>query len=465
MGAGTKPEIKRSGGGLWDPGFPPAPSIFPFFYGWVILAVSILGMVASMPGQTIGVSVFTTRLEGALGMDSLQMSLAYMLGTLVSALFLGRGGRFFDLVGARQALVVSTLALGLVLLALSACDTVAGWLTAAGFFPGRPWVAGFVVISAGFCLLRFTGQGMVMLSSRAMLGKWFERKRGLTAAVSAVFVSFFFAASPVLLETLIRMFGWKGAWQLMGLFFVFVFTGLFWALARDNPEECGLVMDGGPGPPGRKTYEDTVVHRDLTREEAARTYAFWAFTLVLGTQGLVATGYAFHILAIGAELGVSTEFILGLFLPMAGVSVASSLILGWLADRTRLKYLLSLMAAACMVAYAALALGEFPQHAGFLVAGFGVAGGCFGTISSVVWPRFYGRRHVGAVSGLFMTVIVLASAVGPIFFSLAERYFGAYRGGFALATVAGAVLLVGSLRADNPQRRLAPGALPPGDGR
>lgn len=53
-----------------------------------------------------------------------------------------------------------------------------------------------------------------------------------------------------------------------------------------------------------------------------------------------------------------------------------------------------------------------------------------------VYPRFFGRAHLGAISGLFMTVIVVASAVGPFLFSLAESFLGAYRAGFAFSSVA-----------------------------
>ena len=38
------------------------PSRLPFFYGWVILGAGIIGILMSIPGQTMGVSVFTENL-------------------------------------------------------------------------------------------------------------------------------------------------------------------------------------------------------------------------------------------------------------------------------------------------------------------------------------------------------------------------------------------------------------------
>jgi hypothetical protein len=52
-----------------------------------------------------------------------------------------------------------------------------------------------------------------------------------------------------------------------------------------------------------------------------------------------------------------------------------------------------------------------------------------------------------------MTVIVVASAVGPVLLSSAEKYMGGYRAGFVIAALFAALIAIASLRADNPQRR------------
>ena len=37
--------------------WPFSPRKFPFFYGWVMVAGSIMAVIASIPGQTMGVGV------------------------------------------------------------------------------------------------------------------------------------------------------------------------------------------------------------------------------------------------------------------------------------------------------------------------------------------------------------------------------------------------------------------------
>jgi len=95
------------------------PSRFPFYYGWLIVAVGTLGLIFSIPGQTMGVSVFTDHLIKALGLTRLRISTAYMAGTLCSALLMTRAGRLYDRLGARTTASGAVIFLALLLLAIA----------------------------------------------------------------------------------------------------------------------------------------------------------------------------------------------------------------------------------------------------------------------------------------------------------------------------------------------------------
>ena len=49
---------------------PFAPSRWPVFYGWVIVFVATIGSIFSIPGQTMGFSVFTDVLMKELGLGA-----------------------------------------------------------------------------------------------------------------------------------------------------------------------------------------------------------------------------------------------------------------------------------------------------------------------------------------------------------------------------------------------------------
>ena len=67
-----------------------------FLYGWVIAVVSTLGFLFSVPVQTMGMAIFADSHFAVIGLYRTELSLAYMLGTIASALFLTRAGRFYD---------------------------------------------------------------------------------------------------------------------------------------------------------------------------------------------------------------------------------------------------------------------------------------------------------------------------------------------------------------------------------
>jgi len=57
----------------------------------------------------------------------------------------------------------------------------------------------------------------------------------------------------------------------------------------------------------------------------------------------------------------------------------------------------------------------------------GLSGGLYGVLTSVTWPKIYGREHLGAISGFAMSFMVAGSAIGPWLFSLMESIWGHYK--------------------------------------
>jgi len=441
------------------PDIPFSPARLPVFYGWVIVGLGTVGVLMSVPGQTMGVSPFNEPLMAALGLSRVTLSLAYMFGTIGSSLLLVPAGRLYDRFGARLVGTVSCVLLGAVLLGLSRCDVLARRL-AAGAGPAQATVATFAVILLGFFALRLTGQGVLTLVSRNMIMKWFDRRRGLASGISGMFVVLGFSSAPLVLKLLIDAFGWRGTWAMaagvIGLGYAAV-AMVFW---RDNPEECGLAPDGSPAPEAPPAGDDCPAARDFTLAEAVRRYPFWIFALGLSLFGLYMTGMTFHVASIFRQVDVGEREAYAIFLPGAVIAVTIRLGGGWLSDRVPLKYLLVGLLAGIGTSSAGLIVTNPAGRFWTIVAGNGLCGGFFGLLLQVTWPRFFGRRHLGAISGLATALTVFASALGPYAFSQVFEVTGAYRLiGWAILAVAG-VLIVGSFRADNPQREVLAGAVP-----
>ena len=425
------------------------PAKSPVFYGYVILLVGTLGIWASVPGQTIGVSVFTDPVKDALGLSRNQFSNAYMIGTILSALTIGRAGVWFDRYGARYVAFVAALTLSLALLLCSLSvqmsDLIGHMLNA------DTWFIPFVLMTLLFFLLRFAGQGVLTMASRNVIMIWFDKNRGKVNSFSSVALSFGFSISPLWLDKMIEAFSWQGAWQVMAGALLVVSIVIF-QFYRVRPEDHGLLPDGVSDMNDLNTKViKELTHRQFTLEEAKSTRAFWMYALILAFNSFFITGLTFHVVSIFESQGFAKEEAISIFLPCSVVSVTVSTLFNFLSDYVRLKYYLYLMIFGGTLASLGLLLLHTTMGTPLLIAGIGSLGGFFAVLNAIAWPRFYGRTHLGAITGRVMSFLILASALAPSIFSLCFTTFGSYHflGYLVLSFLL--FLIIGSIRANNPQ--------------
>jgi len=434
------------------PDFPFPPAAFPFYYGWVVLVVSSIGLVMSAPGQTIGVSVFTEPLLEATGLSRVEFSNAYLMGTLASGLMLPYAGTVIDRVGVRVGVIWASLSLGAVIIVLSQVDRLAMRVAEYGI---PKTTAAYALLTIGFLGLRFSGQGVLTLVCRTMLGQWFERRRGLVSSISGPFASFAFAGSPLVLSVWVANSGWREAWIEIAAVVGIGMATLGWFFFRDNPEQCGLEIDGGLDPSDSASLDQaegtsmSPKNRDFTRGEAIRTAAFWIVTLGISNHAMVGTGIALHIVDLGAEVGLTKAEALGIFMPVTLISLPTGVLMGLAVDRYPIRHLLmGMMVGQVLMFGLAPHLGD-PVLYWVCIAGWGFSGGFYGPLIVAAMPNFFGRTHLGAISGVMMMVIVIASALGPAMLAAVKASFGSYGVGLhVLALLPLGILIVAPFTRD-----------------
>jgi len=400
-------------------------------------------MVMSAPGQTVGVSVFTDFLLVELGIGRSTLSLTYLVGTIASAITLAYTGGLYDRFGGRLVATAAAFGLAATLVLLTVLPNV--------LVGGRVHVGVvFVVTSLAFWLLRYSGQGMLTLASRNMVMEWFNRRRGMANAVMGISISFGFSVAPRVFEWLIGADGdWRGAWRTIALASV-LFGIIAILLYRDRPEDHGMKPDGPLAGPRIRGHAETVEGADFTLSEARGTYAFWVFAGTLFIAGLLLTAYTFHIVSIFADAGLGRSVAVGVFLPAAIVAVVAEFIGSWLSDFIRLKYLAIVQLTGCVVLSASLGVAADGVWYTGVIVGHGLMQGMFGVLSNVTWPRFYGRRHLGAIAGFASSVTVLGTALGPALFSLLRDLRGSYATAAQLTGIVAIILIILAVRADRP---------------
>ena len=428
---------------------PFSPAKLRFFYGWVILVAGTIGVLMSIPGQTVGVSVFTENLLADLAINRNNLSLAYLVGTLGSGLLITRAGKYYDQYGARVMAFIAGVMLGLMLVYLTRIDVVVDLLKRWDWI--SPTVATFVMLSFGFWGIRFFGQGMLTMVSRNMVMKWFIRRRGMANAVLGIFTAFGFSLAPRILDLFINRLEWKGAWIMLAFIIGIGFAIFVLVIFRDNPHDSGCEPDGKHGFSGKSKRPPSLPDHDYSLGEARRTLAFWAFTLALSLAALYITGLTFHVVSIFETSGLNESKALGIFLPTSIIAMVIQFALGNASDYIRLKYLLIIFMIGMVLTSSGLTfLGNRPVAYWFIISGNGLVWGLWTVLVGVTWPRFFGLKHLGAISGFSMSWTVIGSALGPYLFSLSKNYTGGYALVGWVCIGFSILLFLFAFRADNP---------------
>ncbi len=405
----------------------------------------------SVPGQTMGVSVFTENLLRDLEINRNHLSLAYLFGTLGSGLLITSAGKMYDRHGARVMAFFSGVLLGVMLIFLTRVDRIAASL--------HHWSnisivwATFVLLVVGFWGIRFFGQGLLTMVSRNMVMKWFVKRRGLANAVLGIFSAFGFSLAPKVLNMFIEQLQWKGAWVLMALIVGVAFAIFVLVFYRDNPKDCGCIADGGEEVRSKRKRPPSLPDHDHTLKDAKNTTAFWAFTLGLSISALYISGLTFHILSVFETSGLSNEKALGIFIPTSIIAVVVQFGVSYASDFMKLKYLLVIFMFGMLITTIGLViLGGIDIAYWMIIFGNGIVWGLYTVLIGVTWPRFFGLKNLGAISGYSLSWTVSASALGPYLFSLSKDFSDSYDLIAWLCLVISGIIMALAFRADNPNK-------------
>lgn len=381
----------------------------PPAWRWVHVAIAALAMVATLPGRTHGLGLFTEPLLKTFDLGREQYGVMNLWATLLGGLFCLPCGWLIDRLGAR-AVLASVMAL----LALSV-GGLALW--------PEGWLGVFVLV----LLTRGFGQSALSVASLTLIGRSAGTRNGLAMGVYSCLTTVGFVAAFGVLREVVKAEPneWRAPWAWIGVG-VLASAVLSLLLVRDRVAD-GKQQAGGSQP-------------SRSFGQALRSPAFWAFALGTSFYGLVTSGTSLFNESILAERGFSKEIFLNVTIVGIPVGLAANLLGGWLATRLPLG---KLFAGAMVVL--ALTLGVFPlvtaewqvyAYASALAAAGGVITVCFFT----VWRRVYGPAALGRIQGAAQLLTVLFSAVGPLLFAAATTRLGAYAPLFPAFAVSAAAL-------------------------
>lgn len=392
----------------------------PFFYGWVIVAVTFVSMAIGVNART-SFSLFFPPILQEFGWDRGVTAGAFSFGFLISAIMSPLMGRLMDRGGPRAVMELGTvlMAAGLLLAPLTT----------------QPWhlyMTIGVLVGAGSVCLGYSGQSL-------FLPNWFSRKRGL--AIGLAFAGVGIGSVTVLpwVQLMIEQTGWRTACTTMGLVVLVVLVPIN-LLLRKRPQDMGLMPDGDPAPTSSAKHISNVVDPvwasvDWTLTRAIRTARFW--WLALGLFGGLYAWYAVqvhqtkYLLDIGFTPGVAA-WALGM---VSLFGVPGQIFLGHLSDRIGREWIWTVSGVGFAICFASLIALEFVPSLALvyiMVISQGLLGYGVTSIMGAVVSEIFQGEHFGSIFGTLMLAALAGGAAGPLVTGVLHDHFGTYTPAFAL---------------------------------
>lgn len=410
-----------------------------FYYGWLMLAVGMVGNFCSGPGQTFTVSVFIDPLIAEFGLSRAAISSAYATGTMIGALGLSLVGVLIDRHGSRVVLTGAGAMLG-----------VTCWL-----FPQAGGLAGLYLL---FTAQRFFGQGTIPLACNNLVSQWFLRRRGLALSLLGVGGSLGFAVFPPLVQASIAAWGWQWTFVGLGGLVWVVLLPLVWGLVVNKPEDLGLAPDAArPKSSKSSGTGPTLPVREVnwTRREAFRTRQFWVLSLGKATHGALITGLTFHQISLMHGQGVGASMAAMALTVSALARMAAGLVMGPLLDRFPVHLMLAGGFGLMALGMAYLVTVDSTATAFLYACIIGVAGGTLMSGGAYAMPHYFGRAHLGSIQGPSSTIGILGAAFGPIPFGIAFDMLGGYHGAILAQAVIPLILAAAMIFNGPPGRQVS----------
>jgi MFS family permease len=352
------------------------------FYGWWIVVVAFLNLFFAVGIIFYGFPVFYPVLAESLGFTRAQLTQGFLLGFLIVGLPFGLvAGAVIDRLGAR---VVILAGLGLVGTSL----VLMGFMTKLWHYEA-------------LCITDVLGYVLAgPIANQVLVTHWFEACRGRAMGYAYLGLGLGGVVAPLLVNYLIRNFGWRHSFEILGILIMLVCIPVGIGVTRSSPADLGLLPDGADhsalihnGPATANAFEVNT---------AIRSRNFWLIlagsTLVVGAIGAVTQ----HFILFAKDQGYSTAIASRFFTGLLAASLGGRVLVGYLADRFRKKNTMALFY--CVLSLSTLLLGVSHRPAmiwGFVVL-FGFSMGADYMLIPLVTAECFGTASLGKILALII---------------------------------------------------------------
>jgi len=312
-------------------------------------------------------------------------------------------GKIIDRYGARVSLIIISIILGISCIFFGAASN-------------------FLMLTVGFGFLRFFGQGSLMLGCANLVSQWFDSKRGFAMSLMALGFGMSMAIHPPVSQFLIDQYGWKNAWIILGISTWIIMVPSLFILAWNNPENIGLKPDGVKKSNLKNDEIEAIEGLNLT--EASKENSFYILAAMWFGMAMLVTTLHFYQVTILTNQGITTEFAASLFTVSAFAMVVFMPLVGKFFDNFPTKYVLATCLLINSISLISITYSSSDAYSLFYAISFGINNAFSMTMFGYIWPRYFGRKHLGSIQGTGQMIGVIGASLGPLPVGFAIDYLG-----------------------------------------
>jgi len=344
--------------------------------GWRVIATATIGCglgASSLPFYSFG--SFVIPLTNQFGWSRGQLSVSLLFMTLALAVMSPLIGGAIDRYGVRKIALVSIPLLACVFFLLS--------LSTGSLSLFYICFAAISVIAGGTTPINYT---------RA-INQHFVQSRGLALGLTLAGLGVAAIALPLLTADVVQRFGWRAAYQVIGLLALAAWPIMFFGLER-CPSKPKLAV---------RFHSD----RDFLRDRV-----FWTVAVTCFFVSGVFAGLVVHLVPYLRDAGLSATKA-ATFAAFIGVGgIVGRLSIGYLVDRLFAPYVAAAAFAATSVGCMLLATyGAVAAPVAAVV--IGISFGAEVDIVAYLVVRYFGIRRYGMIYGLSYSCFAVGAAMGP----------------------------------------------------
>jgi len=374
----------------------------PFFYGWVIVGIGVIGMTLTY-GTRHSFSVFFPAILNEFGWSRGSTALMLSLNILIYGFTAPFAGFLVDRWKPRRVLMIGVMMLS--------------FTTAFCAFATELWH--FYILFGFLVPIGIALSGWPVLAPT--IANWFTKKRGFALGIGGMGAGISYVYG-LFVEFVISRVGWHYAYIVIGALILVVLIPLYLLLYCSRPQDKGLQPYGSDvsttdkGADIESSDRLIPIFPEWTLRRAATTYQLWLLIASHSLHwGMAAYLVLAHQVRFAIDVGYSSLFAASVF-ALFGAFMVVGLLLGFLSDwigREWTATIANLLAIGAIIALLFVSDTSQPWLLYIYAVCLGLGSGLFSpTITAGEADLFHGKSF-GAIAGLSLTGVGVGAVMGP----------------------------------------------------